>query len=143
VFPNITIVTLWSFVQVASWIPVAPGRTLRVVRFFSKMRPPGRLSPRRLFLPLLARLAHRRATRIMTQDQWIVGEAQIGTHAGVTLPRGPAHAQEERVEHLLQEVARRLGHRYRDDAPEGTGTAREGVSPTETPAAGATPPPNA
>ncbi|MDP2313620.1 MAG: aromatic ring-hydroxylating dioxygenase subunit alpha [Pseudomonadota bacterium] len=116
VFPNITVVTIWSFVQVSNWIPVAPGRTLRVVRFFAKTPRPGRFSPRRLLIPLLARLARRRSSKIWIEDQWIIGEAQLGTRAAATMLRGPAHAQEARVEHLLAEVARRLGYRYRDDA---------------------------
>ena len=63
---------------------------------------------RRRFLPLLARIARRRQGKIMAEDKWIVGEAQLGTRAGAQLRRGPAHREEARVEHLLQEIARRL-----------------------------------
>ena len=50
------------------------------------------------FLPLLARIARQRQGKIMNEDKWIVGEAQLGTRAGVKLLRGPAHHQEARVE---------------------------------------------
>ncbi|MGE3540670.1 MAG: RHO alpha subunit C-terminal catalytic domain-containing protein [Candidatus Tectimicrobiota bacterium] len=114
VFPNVTVVTIWSLVQVSNWIPVAPDRTLRVTRYFATTPLPARWSPRRLLLPILARLARRRSRKIMREDQWIVREAQAGTRTATTMRRGPAHAQEARVEHLLAEVARRLDYRYRD-----------------------------
>jgi phenylpropionate dioxygenase-like ring-hydroxylating dioxygenase large terminal subunit len=113
-FPNVTVVTIWSLVQVSNWIPVAPGRTARVTRYFSETPPPGRYSPRRLLVRLLARVVRRRSRRINVEDQWIVGEAQAGTRASTIQARGPAHVQEARVEHLLAEVARRLGYRYRE-----------------------------
>jgi phenylpropionate dioxygenase-like ring-hydroxylating dioxygenase large terminal subunit len=115
IFPNVTVVTIWSLVQVTNWIPLAPGRTLRVTRYFSERARPGRFSPRRLLAALLARLVRRRARKVMVEDQWIVGEAQAGTRASTDLARGPAHVQEARVEHLLAEVARRLGYRYREE----------------------------
>ena len=123
-FPNVTIVTIWSIVQVSNWIPVGPGRTLRVTRYFAERRPPGRFSPGRLLVPLLAGIVRRRSRRIPAEDQWIVGEAQIGTKSSPTQLRGPAHAQEARVEHLLAEVARRLGYRYRDEADETAASRR-------------------
>jgi hypothetical protein len=64
---------------------------------------------------LLGALVRRRSRKITVEDQWIVGEAQLGTRTSTTLLRGPAHAQEARVEHLLAEVARRLGYRYREE----------------------------
>ena len=104
-FPNITIVRIWSMVKVSNWVPMAPGRTMRRSQMFA---PP---HSRRRFLPLLATIARRRQGKIMAEDQWIVGEAHLGTRAGVKLLRGPAHREEARVEHLLQEVARRLCRR--------------------------------
>ncbi|MGE3541195.1 MAG: aromatic ring-hydroxylating dioxygenase subunit alpha [Candidatus Tectimicrobiota bacterium] len=114
IFPNVTVVTIWSIVQVSNWIPVAPDRTLRVTRYFAKTPPPERWSPRRLLIPVLARLTRRRSRKIMQEDQWIVSEAQVGTRVATTMLRGPAHDQEARVEHLLAEVARRLDYDYRD-----------------------------
>ena len=133
VFPNITIVTIWSIVQVVNWIPVAPDRTLRVTRYFAKTPPPGQWSPRRLLIPVLARLARRRSRKIMLEDQWIVGEAQAGTRSSTTMLRGPAHKQEARVEHLLAEVARHLDYRYQDDM-RGVATAPQSAATSVPPA---------
>lgn len=117
VFPNITVVTIWSLLQVSSWIPIAPTRTLRVTRWFAATPRPARFGWARLRLAILANIARRRSMRIMDEDQHIVNEAGAGTRAAQSHPRGPAHAQEARVEHLLAEVARRIGRRYETAIP--------------------------
>ncbi len=122
-FPNVTVVSLWCLVQVSNWVPVAPDRTLRITRWYAPT-PPG---TRRLAMRVLAWVARRRSLRIMVEDQQIVAEAHRGTAVARSMRRGPAHAQELRVEHLLAEVARRLGRRHAG----ATGPEREPQSAQE------------
>jgi hypothetical protein len=108
VFPNLLTIRLWGIVHITTFVPLSPGRTLRRTRVYEHS-PPGFFHPRRP-LRALASWALRQGMSItFREDLAIAAEAQMGTAASLDQLRGPAHAEESRVEHFLQETARRLG----------------------------------
>lgn len=106
-FPSLLTIRLWGLTHVTTFVPQAPDRTLRITRVYGHDAP-GWLNPRRAARAGLARALKAGMSVTFREDQAIVEEAQAGTLAGRDLPRGPAHAEEARVEHFLAEVGRRL-----------------------------------
>lgn len=112
VFPNLLLVQIWTLTHVTTFVPLGPDRTLRVSRLFD-------LAPNRpWWTPLgflhraLRPLGYRGVFGVYEEDRVIVEEAQRGSASATHLSRPPAHAEERRVEHFLQEAARRLGFHY-------------------------------
>jgi len=112
VFPNLLAVRTWTIFSTHQMIPIGVNRTLRISRLYDTF-------PRRSVFTssgLLQRTARRQGLKIAKavygEDRDICEIAHRGTLAGRMLPRGPAHAEEARVEHFLREVARALGFRY-------------------------------
>lgn len=108
VYPNLLLIHLLGLVHVTRFVPLAIDRTLRVTRIYTAEPRPGPLNPRRAVRALLGVLLRRGMQVAFEEDRWVTEEAQAGTAAAQDLRRGPAHAEEVRVEHLLAETARRL-----------------------------------
>lgn len=108
VFPNLLLIRLWGLVHVTRFVPLAVDATARVTRVYTHTPLPPLLHPRRPVRAALAAITRRAMGITFREDRWIVEEAHAGTGTAQDLPRGPAHAEEARVEHLLAEVGRRL-----------------------------------
>ena len=132
-FPNFLLVTIWNAIHVTTFIPLGPDRSLRISRLYDTSPQRSILSPLRWFMGLLRWIAKRGIRNVYDEDRRIVEEAQIGCHAGRSMPRGPAHADEARVEHFLREAAQRLGYSYPASAGEDEGGAPDAarVEPLE------------
>lgn len=108
IYPNLLLIRLWGIVHVTTFEPLSPGRTLRVTRIFDSSPPRRFGDPRRALRRAVAQAFKLGASVTFREDRAIVEEAHAGTLAGRHLRRGPAHAEEARVEHFLAETARRL-----------------------------------
>ncbi len=108
IFPSFLLVRILGVLHVTSFVPVAPDLTIRVSRLYDQS-PRRRLwNPVEMLRRTLAFLSRPGVRKVFREDRDIVEEAQVGTLAGRRMRRGPAHAEEARVEHFLGEVRTRL-----------------------------------
>lgn len=106
-FPSLLTIRLWGLVHVTTFVPQAPDRTLRITRVYGHDAPSW-LNPRWIARAGLKRGLRAGMSVTFREDLAIVEEAHHGTLAGRDQRRGPAHAEEARVEHFLAEVERRV-----------------------------------
>jgi len=112
VFPNLLLVQIWTLTHVTTFVPLGPDRTLRVSRLFDMAPNRPWWTPLGFLHRFLRPLGYRGVFGVYEEDRVIVEEAQRGCAGATHLTRPPAHAEERRVEHFLQEAARRLGFAY-------------------------------
>jgi len=112
VFPNLLAVRTWTIFSTHQMIPLGVNRTLRVSRLYDTFPLRSAFTPAGLLQRVARRQGLKVAAAVYGEDRDICEVASEGTLAGRTLPRGPAHVDEARVEHFLREVARALGVRY-------------------------------
>ncbi|MGE4143776.1 MAG: SRPBCC family protein [Planctomycetota bacterium] len=106
VYPNLLTIRLWGLVHVTTLTPLARDLTLRRTRIYEH-DPPSGWSPRRPLRALTARVLRELMSVTFREDLAIAIEAQAGTSISQSRRRGPAHAEEARVEHFLAETWRR------------------------------------
>lgn len=106
VFPNLLAIRLWGLVHVTRFVPLRPDLTERWTRVYTQRGAPALGT--RVAQALLVPWIRRGFRRTFAEDRAVVEAAQEGSGLVQWRPRGPAHAEEARVEHLLDAVAARL-----------------------------------
>ncbi|RMG13795.1 MAG: hypothetical protein D6731_11450 [Planctomycetota bacterium] len=124
-YPNLLLIRLWGLVHVTVFEPRGPARTLRRTRIYAPSLP-GARRPLQRALGAFLRLGILRAAH---EDRRAVEEAHAGTLAAREALRGPAHAEEARVEHFLAETAARVRCAQSSAAPPPRGRAGRGGCP--------------